>query len=132
MPFKGGRDAKDIQLQDLTEKNHASLDNVAASQHHEEPSGGKGITDEGTNQFGLNVIKSGTITLSSGVATLDTGKTDTSLSFLVALGVQDPDNDCKVNYNLFWDDSAGTHKVEINEATSLGNPTINYEIIQIG
>lgn len=73
----------------------------------------------------------GSVALSSGVAVVDTAVTSTSAAFEVSLGVQDPAADCKVSAVAYWDDTAGTHKVEISEVdTSVGNPTVNYAIRQ--
>lgn len=75
---------------------------------------------------------SGSVTLSSGSGTVDTGLSATDATFYLALGVDDPDADVKVAGKLFWDDSAGTYKVEFTEVdTSVGNPTVNYDILRV-
>lgn len=89
-----------------------------------------GYKDSSNNVMMQNVVDSGTVSVTTGTAVVDTGVTDSSASFLVSFGVQDPNADTKVNYELFWDDSAGTHKVEFNENTS-NNPTLNYTIIRV-
>lgn len=79
-----------------------------------------------------DVPADGTATLSTGTAVIDTGISDNSATFHVALGVVDPDADAKVDYRMFWDDSDGTHKVEIFEdGTSVGGFDVNYHVIRV-
>lgn len=74
----------------------------------------------------------GQVQLSSGAATVDTGISATDATFYLGLGIDDPGADCKVAGRLFWDDSAGTYKVEIVEdGTSVGNPTVNYDVFRV-
>lgn len=80
----------------------------------------------------IAVAATGQTTLSSGTAVVDTGLSATDATFYLALGVDDPDADTKIAGRLFWDDSAGTYKVEIVETeTSVGNPTVNYDILRV-
>lgn len=80
----------------------------------------------------LGVAASGSVTLSGGVGTVDTGISATDATHYLALGVDDPNADVKLAGKLFWDDSAGTYKVEISEVdTSVGNPTVNYDILRV-
>lgn len=75
---------------------------------------------------------SGQVSLSDGSATVDTGVSATDATFTLALGIDDPAADCKVSGRLFWDDTAGTYKVEIVEQeTSVSTPTVNYDILRI-
>jgi hypothetical protein len=68
----------------------------------------------------------------SGTATVDTGLSTTDATFTLALGIDDPDADAKIAGRLFWDDSAGTYKIEIVEdGTSVGNPTVNYDVVRV-
>lgn len=117
---------------DETAISHDNLANISASDHHAEPSAGTGVTNEGTNQFGLNVIKSGSVTLSSGVATVDTAvSTSNTATFQVALA---PDtDDADVAAEVRSDSGTGSYVVDIEETvdTSVGNPTVNYDIIRV-
>jgi len=75
---------------------------------------------------------SGSVQLSSGTAVVDTGLSDTDATFYLSLGVDDPGADTKISGRLFWDDSAGTYKIELVETeTSVGNPTVNYDILRV-
>ena len=79
-----------------------------------------------------SVAATGQVTLSGGVATVDTGLSATDATFVLGLGIDDPAANCKVSGRLFWDDTAGTYKVEIVEQeTGVGNPTVNYDILRI-
>jgi hypothetical protein len=111
---------------------HASLTNVQPDQHHTDPTAGEGIVDESTNQFGLDVIDSGQVTLSSGTATVDTNISATDATFMLALGVDDPGSDVAVAGELFFDTSDGTYEIRVDETdTSVGNPTVNYDIVRV-
>lgn len=90
-----------------------------------------GYTIDGS-AFAQSVAASGSVTLSSGTATVDTGISATGATFTLSLGVDDPDADVDLTGRLFWDDSAGTYKIEIVEATtSVGNPTANYDVVRV-
>jgi hypothetical protein len=74
----------------------------------------------------------GTATLSSGTATVDTGISSTSAVIEAAASPVDPDADAKVQTSVVWDDSAGTHKVEIDEVdTTVGGFDANYRWRQV-
>lgn len=78
------------------------------------------------------VAATGQVTLSSGSAVVDTAISVTDATFYLALGIDDPAADAKVAGRLFWDDSAGTYKMEIVEdGTSVGNPTVNYDVLRV-
>jgi len=84
------------------------------------------------NTLAQSVVFSGQETLSSGSAVVDTGISATDATFQLAIGVDDPDADTKLSGRLFWDDSAGTYKVEIVESdTSVGNPTANIDVVRV-
>ena len=88
--------------------------------------------DDANDTLGLDVVASGQVTLSSGSATVDTGVSATDATFQLAIGVDDPGADTKLAGRLFWDDSAGSYHVEIVEQeTSVGNPTANYDVIRV-
>lgn len=74
----------------------------------------------------------GTVTLSSGTATVDTGITSTSAVIEAAAAPVDPNADAKVETSIFWDDSAGAYKVEIDEVdTAVGSFDANYRWRQV-
>lgn len=86
----------------------------------------------GGDTLAQSVVASGQVTLSSGEATVDTGISATDATFNLALGVDDPNADVDLSGRLFWDDSAGTYKIDIVEATtSVGNPTANYDVVRV-
>jgi hypothetical protein len=99
--------------------------------------GGNDVTNVGKITLGTDtlaqaVVASGQVQLSSGTAVVDTGLSATDATFQLAIGIDDPDADAKVSGRLFWDDSAGTYKIEIVESdTSVGNPTVNYDIVRV-
>lgn len=77
-------------------------------------------------------VVTGSVTLSSDTAVVDTGVSATDATFTLALGVDDPNADVKVAGRLFWDDSSGTYKIEIVEdGTSVGNATVNYDVLRV-
>lgn len=108
----------------------SELDSHAADAdvHHQDPTAGTGLVDEGTNQFGLDVVDSNTVTLSSGEATIDTGN---------AVGDG-------YDYDIFFGDTdgadvagektetGGNHAITIVETdTGIGNPTVSYTIVKL-
>jgi hypothetical protein len=51
---------------------------------------------------------------------------------MLALGIDDPNADAEVAGSLFWDDSAGNYEIRIRETeTSVGNPTVNYDVLRV-
>jgi len=75
---------------------------------------------------------SGSVALSSGSAVVNTGISESGATFTLALGIDDPDADAKVSGRLFWDDSVGTYHIELLEdGTSIGNPTVNYDVLRV-
>ena len=99
--------------------------------HHTAPTAGTGLTDEGTNQLGVDVVASGSETLSSGAATVDTGvATSETGTFMVAFGPST--NDADVAADIRADSGSGTYQVDIQETdTSVGNPTVEYDIVRV-
>lgn len=86
----------------------------------------------GNNTIAQSVAASGQVTLSNSSGIVDTGLSATDATFNLAIGIDDPNADCKISGRLFWDDSAGTYKVEVKESgTSVGNPTVNYDIVRV-
>lgn len=93
---------------------------------------GNKLSVNGGETIAQMVAASGQVQLSSGSAIVSTNVSAVDATFNLALGVDDPGADCKVTGRLFWDDSAGTYKVEMMEdGTSVGNPTINYDVIRV-
>lgn len=85
----------------------------------------------GGNTIAQSVPASGQASLSSGTAIVDTAISATDATFTLALGIDDPNADAKVTGRLFWDDSAGTYKIEIVEDGTSQNPTVNYDVIRV-
>ena len=76
------------------------------------------------------VVASGSVTLSDGVATVDTGVSDTDATFQLALGSNT--NDAKVAGRLFLDSSDDQYKVEIVEdETDVGDPSVDYDVVRV-
>lgn len=102
--------------------------------------GGNGIptitsaTNAGTRTLddGEEVVASGSVTLSGGVATVDTGVANTTTAtFMVALGPATSDAD--VGAELRADSTSGNYEVDIEESpdTSVGNPTVEYDVVRV-
>lgn len=90
------------------------------------------VDDANGNVIAQSVVDSNNVTLSTGDAVIDTGISTAGATFYVPFGISDPDADTKVSVRQFWDDSAGTYKVEfVEQGTSVGNPTVNYDIIRV-
>lgn len=90
------------------------------------------IEEGGTIERALTAVAAtGQVSLSSGVGTVDTGISATDATFYLALGVDDPGADAKVTGRLFWDDSAGTYKVEVVEDGTSQNPIVNYDVLRV-
>lgn len=103
-----------VTLGNSTTIDHADISNQTSSDHHTRPGTGTGLT-ENSGSFEMNVVASGQVSLSSGTAVVDTALSATDATFQLALGIDDPGADAKVSGRLFWDDSAGTYKIEIVE-----------------
>ena len=90
------------------------------------------VQDRSGSTMALEVVAAGSVTLSSGSATVDTGVSATGATFYPALGVDDPNADVNLAAKLFFDGSAGTYKITIDEVgTSVGNPTAHYKIVRV-
>ena len=83
------------------------------------------LQDRGGSNMALENVASGSVTLSSGSATV-TVESATGTTYYLALGT---DQNAKVSGRVFDD---GNVKVEIVETgTSVGNPTVLYDVIQV-
>lgn len=89
------------------------------------------IEDSGGNVMAQNVAATGQTGLTSGTAVVDTGLSNSDATFMLALGIDDPNADAKVSGQLFWDDSVGTYKVEIKEQETEVSPNVNYDVIRV-
>ena len=89
------------------------------------------ITDTSDNKMLQGVVASGQATLSSNLAEVATGISTTDATFMLALGIDDPDADAEVAGALYWDDAADEYKVRIRETETDVNPTVNYDIVRV-
>jgi hypothetical protein len=76
-------------------------------------------------------VDSGQVSLSNNLAEVSTGISATDATFMLALGIDDPNSDAEVAGALYWDDSVGEYEVRIRETETDVNPTVNYDIIQV-
>lgn len=83
----------------------------------------------GTPTLGESVA-SGSVTLSSGEATIDTGVgVGTTATFYVALGPDTDDADVAADIRA---QSGGNYEVDIQETdTDVGTPTVNYDVVRV-
>jgi len=88
------------------------------------------LTDDNSG-IGPNAIASGSVTLSSGSATVDTGVvTSEAATFQLALGPSTTDAD--VAGDIRADSGSGNYVIDIEETdTSVGNPTVEYDIVRV-
>lgn len=93
----------------------------------------KPLSNGGGSDGGLNVVASGTVTLSSGAAVVSTGVTTTPEHFDIYLdpaGGGANSSGVKAAARAYWDNSGGEYKIEILEdGTSVGNPDIGYKVV---
>jgi hypothetical protein len=77
-----------------------------------------------------SVVASGSTTLSSGSATVDTGiGSGTTATFMVAFGPTTDDSEVAADIEAV---SGGNYQVNIEETdTSVGNPTVEYDILRV-
>lgn len=112
-----------------SEISHDAIDQatVNPNDHHTEPSAGSGITDEGTNQFGLENVSNGTVTLSGGVATVDTGhSTNQANEYDVWIN---PGNQADIAVSL--EAGATNYIIHFEEnTTSVGNPDCRWRLMR--
>lgn len=88
--------------------------------------------DDPADELGLNVVESGQVQLSNGEATVSTNLSTTDATFYPAIGVDDPGQDTQVSAYLRWDDSANAYDIKFVESeTTVGNPTVNYDIVRV-
>lgn len=75
-------------------------------------------------------VASGSVQLSSGSATVDTGISEsTTATFYVALGPDTDDSEVAASIDA---NSSGNYEVHIDEInTSVGNPTVRYDIVRV-
>ena len=87
------------------------------------------IRDPGLNVYSRSLCRSGTIDLSEGAATVDTGVSSATATFDISASVQDPQ--ASVSTSVLRDDSSGTHLVEFTQQSgSATSPRVTYRIIQ--
>jgi len=88
------------------------------------------VTDSGGTPILGASVASGSVTLASGTATIDTGVgVGTTATFYVALGPDTDDADVAADIRAA---SGGNYEVDIQETdSSVGNPTINYDIVRV-
>lgn len=88
------------------------------------------VDDGSGNTVLANRVASGSVTLSSGTATVDTGVSEsTTATFFVALGPDTDDAEVAASIDA---NSGGNYEVHIDETqTNVGNPTIRYDIVRV-
>jgi len=91
----------------------------------------KSISDNGGNKLLDSVSVTGQVTLTSGLAEVSTGISDTDATFILALGVDDPNANTEVAGALYWDDASNNYEVRIREPETSVNPTVNFDIIRV-
>jgi len=89
------------------------------------------VQDNSNNVMLSSVVDSGQVSLSNNLAEVSTGISATDATFMLALGIDDPNSDAEVAGALYWDDSVGEYEVRIRETETDVNPTVNYDIIQV-
>jgi len=89
------------------------------------------VQDTAGNTMLQGVVDSGQVSLSNNVAAVSTGINTTDATFMLALGIDDPDSDAEVAGALYWDDAGDEYEVRIRETETDVNPTVNYDIIRV-
>jgi len=89
------------------------------------------ITDTSDNKMLQGVVATGQVTLSNNLAEVGTGISTVDATFMLALGIDDPNADAEVAGALYWDDSVGEYEVRIRETETDVNPTVNYDIVRV-
>lgn len=89
------------------------------------------LADGSSTPMLASVAAAGSVTLSSGTATVDTGVgTATTTEFFVALGPAT--TDAEVAASIRADSGSGSYEVDIQETeTSVGNPTVRYSVVRV-
>lgn len=86
----------------------------------------------GTDTVLTSVVASGTVALSNGQATIDTGISTgaTTATFMIAAAPATDDADVAADVRA--DSGSGNYEVNIQETdTGVGNPDVNYDIIRV-
>jgi hypothetical protein len=89
------------------------------------------VRDIDGNTMLQGVVASGQANLSNNLAEVATGISATDATFMLALGIDDPNADAEVAGALYWDDSVGEYEVRIRETETSVNPTVNFDIIRV-
>lgn len=89
------------------------------------------VRDTSGNTMLDNVASTGQVSLSDNLAEVTTNISATEATFMLALGIDDPNADAEVAGALFWDDSSGNYEIRIRETETDVNPTVNYDIIRV-
>lgn len=78
----------------------------------------------------IDVPISGSVQLGESTAQVDTGISDTDATYFAALGVDNTSNPCEVAARLRW--ANGSYRLGIVEQrTSIGNPTVNFDLVRV-
>ena len=137
-----GLSESQISLANLATKAHSDLSGIGSSDHHakytdEEAQDavgnnvGDGLSyDDANATVEMNVVATGSVTLSSGSATIDTGVSEaTTATFQVAIGPTTDDSEITASIQA---NSGGNYTVHFDEInTSVGNPTVEYDVIRV-
>jgi len=89
------------------------------------------LRDGAANPMLASVADSGSVTLSSGTATVNTTvATSETATFYVGLGPAT--DDAEVAASIRADSGSGNYEVDIQETdTSVGNPSVEYDIVRV-
>lgn len=123
---------------------HSDLASIGASDHHarytdEEAQDAVGQTathglayDDANNETGLDVVASGSVSLSAGgSATVDTGvSASTTATFSIYLGPTNASQDADVAAEIRNDSGAGTYVIEIEETDTSVGPSVEYDVVR--
>jgi hypothetical protein len=109
---------------------HSELADRPSSAHHSRPSAGEGLS-ESSGSFGLDVVASGSVSLSSGVATVDTGVGTGSgnATFFAALGTDSTGQ--HVAAEVYSDSGSGTYLVDIVHTNGSGSFSVDYDVVRV-
>jgi len=109
---------------------HSELADRPSGAHHSRPSAGEGLS-ESSGSFGLDVVASGSVSLSSGVATVDTGVGTGSgnATFFAALGGDSAGQ--HVAAEVYPDSGTGTYLVDIVHTNGSGSFSVDYDVVRV-
>jgi hypothetical protein len=124
---------------------HGDLASIGAADHHarytdEEAQDAVGQTatdglayDDANNETGLDVVASGSVSLSAGgSATVDTGvSASTTATFSIYLGPTDGSQDADVAAEIRNDSGTGTYVIEIEETDTSAGPTVEFDAVRL-